>query len=404
MFMHTAQHDSILGPMRFVSKLDDYQVYRALLPKLITNQKMQAYLAYKTYLALATGVATPKKARKFKKPASLSKRKLLSFLGVFVSKKKAPATGGSGDGVSFQPEVPDEPKGKSVDTHKGTGLKLGVPDVFKADYSKSEYESWSDNRDEDVEYQQDDEENALESDDDLQQADDEQTDSKNQKTNDEDEESEDAFVHTLEDYVPTDDEMNDHNNEEKGDAEMTDAAHVQVEQTQEQTTGDRSKVVQKWQVLNSSYYVSSTYTNAFLNLENLYSTKTKVVSMMDINLQHEVPRTSPLLTILVFVIPEHTVFNLYETVTTAPTTTITSLLSSLIIDLEKDVKELKNVDNSTIVISKIKYKVPNAIKEYLGSSLDDALYKVIQKHSADIFKEHSILAEIVKRLKQQYAP
>ncbi|GKD19963.1 hypothetical protein Tco_1209121, partial [Tanacetum coccineum] len=146
--------------------------------------------------------------------------------GISVSKKKAPATtdrskgidflseaalfeevqvknvlkmsqrettihqaGGSGDGAGFQPEVLDEPKGKSVDTHKGIGLKPGVPD-------------------------QDDEEDALESDDDLQQVNDEQTDLKNQKTNDEDEESEDAFVHTLEDYVPTDDEMNDVDEEE----------------------------------------------------------------------------------------------------------------------------------------------------------------------------------------------
>ncbi|GKD60086.1 hypothetical protein Tco_1297595 [Tanacetum coccineum] len=70
MFMHTAQDDSILGPMRFVSKADDYQVYVALLP-----------------------------------------------------------------------EVPDEPKGKSIDTHEGTGLKPGVLDVSKADSSESEYES-----------------------------------------------------------------------------------------------------------------------------------------------------------------------------------------------------------------------------------------------------------------------
>ncbi|GJT23871.1 hypothetical protein Tco_0893808 [Tanacetum coccineum] len=43
-------------------------------------------------------------------------------------------------------------------------------------------------------------------------------------------------------------------------------------------------------------------------------------------------------------------------------------------NLEKDVKELKDVDNSTKVISKIKSEVLNAVKEYLGSSLDDALY------------------------------
>ncbi|GKD48258.1 hypothetical protein Tco_1277234, partial [Tanacetum coccineum] len=84
--------------------------------------------AYKTYLAFATGQATPKKARKFKKIASPSKKLSLvleepaekpkrakkpakksttvptaSFvirdtLGVFVSKKKAPAKVDRGKG------------------------------------------------------------------------------------------------------------------------------------------------------------------------------------------------------------------------------------------------------------------------------------------------------------------
>ncbi|GJT65220.1 hypothetical protein Tco_1016700 [Tanacetum coccineum] len=165
--------------------------------------------------------------------------------------------------------------------------------------------------------------------------------------------------------------------------------------------------------LSLSHSVSSTYTNAFLNLENLHSTKIEVVSMLDINVHHEVPRTSPLLTIYISVIPEHIVFHPSKTVTTAPATTITSLLSSLfpslqqqipiptptnteattstiavpksetlsaihqrITDLEKDVKELKSVDNSTTVISTNKFEVPNAVKK----------------------------TEIVKRLKQQYAP
>ncbi|GKA18924.1 hypothetical protein Tco_0698839, partial [Tanacetum coccineum] len=49
--------------------------------------------------------------------------------------------GGSSDGASFKPEVPDEPKGKSVDTHEGTRLKPGVLDVSKIDSFESDYES-----------------------------------------------------------------------------------------------------------------------------------------------------------------------------------------------------------------------------------------------------------------------
>ncbi|GKF52888.1 hypothetical protein Tco_0159798, partial [Tanacetum coccineum] len=47
------------------------------LPKRITNQQMQDSSAYKTYLAYATGAASPKMKRKFKKPATLSKKRTL---------------------------------------------------------------------------------------------------------------------------------------------------------------------------------------------------------------------------------------------------------------------------------------------------------------------------------------
>nr|GEV79190.1 hypothetical protein [Tanacetum cinerariifolium] len=144
---------------------------------------MRDSLAYKTYLASATGAATPKKARKLKKPLSLSKKRTLTP-DVFVSKKKVPAkaerskridlvseaslleeaqvkkylkrsrrettihqVGGPVDGIGSKPGVLDEPKGKSSDTSKGTGLKPGVPAVSKADSSKKEYESWGDSDD-----------------------------------------------------------------------------------------------------------------------------------------------------------------------------------------------------------------------------------------------------------------
>ncbi|GJV55970.1 hypothetical protein Tco_1456975 [Tanacetum coccineum] len=393
---------------------------------------MQNSPAYKTYLAYATGAATPKKARKFKKPASPSKKRTLVTVEeeepepakkVALTKKSSRKqstvkkvlkriqrettihqAGGSGDGAGFQLEVLDEPKGKPVDTHEGTGLKPGVPNVSKA-YSS---------------------------------------------INDDEEESDNEFVHTPEDYVPTDDEANDETKDveqtqeqttgvqEESGPEMASIQGQYVEQATTTTTPAIQNANTEVPPLSSSHSVSSTYTNAFLNLENLHSTETEVVSMMDINVQHKVLRTSPLLTIPVSVIPKHTVVNRYKTVTTTPSTTITSLLSSLfpylqqsipiptptnieattstilvpesetlstlhqrITDLEKDVKELKNVDNSTTVISTIKSEVPNAVKEYLESSMDDALYKQYapQKSIEDIQKikiEHAKKQQVPK--------
>ncbi|GJT05756.1 hypothetical protein Tco_0840218 [Tanacetum coccineum] len=387
--------------------------------------------AYKTYLAFATGATSPKKARKYKKPASpLRKRTLVTVeeeepeptKKVLPSKKPSRKqssaalleeaqmkkalkrsqqettihqVGGSGDGTGSKPGVPDEPKGKSGDS----GDEANV-----------------------------------------------------QETNDDDEEFDDDFIHTPPNYYHqlrmkrmmnpirlTDAEQDD---EEKEDADMIDAAHVQfVVQATTTATPAIQNATTEVPLFSSSHSVSSNYTSAFLNLENLQSTKTEVVSMLDINVQHEVPRTLPLLTIPISIILEHTIFNPSDTVTTALVTTITSLLSSLfpnlhqstpirtptnteattstpsvlesetlnaihlrLSDLEKELKDLNNVDHSSTLLSKIKFEVPNAIKHYLGTSLDDALYKVLKKHDVGIIKELSVPAEIVERLTQQYLP
>ncbi|GKD90919.1 hypothetical protein Tco_1366426, partial [Tanacetum coccineum] len=409
LFMHTAQDDCVLSTMRFVSKSEDFQVYGALLPEVMTNQKMRNSRAYNTYLAYATRAATPKKARKFKKPTSPSKKRTLVTLeeekpepakkftltkkssrkqstgvqirdtpGMSVSKNKAPATtdkskgidllskaalleeaqvkkvltrsqqeitihqaGSSGDGTGSKPGVLDEPKGKSVDTNKGTGDSGDEANV------------------------QGDDEDFQDSDDEPHQADDERTYSENQETNDDEKESDDEFEHTPLNYVLADDEINDESkdvdkeeydriekelygdvnvrltdveqdDEDEEGAHMTDDVHVQVEQTQEQTTGIQEESGPEMASVQGQYVVQAT-TTSILAIYNAIteSTETEVVSMIDINVQHEVLRTSPLLTIPVNVIPKHIVFNPSEIVTTALVTTITSLLLSLFPNLHR---------------------------------------------------------------------
>ncbi|GKE33104.1 hypothetical protein Tco_1452426, partial [Tanacetum coccineum] len=73
-------------------------------------------------------------------------------------------------------------------------------------------------------------------------------------------------------------------------------------------------------------------------------------------------------------------------------------------DLEKEVQELKQVDHSTSLLATIKSEVPTAIKEYLGTSLEDALYKALQIHTAEFIKEHSVLADVIEMLKHQQKP
>ncbi|GJZ41350.1 hypothetical protein Tco_0588236 [Tanacetum coccineum] len=341
---------------------------------------------------------------------------------------------GSSEGANFESEVPDEPK---------------------ADSSESENESWGDNGD------KADEQN----DDERTESGNEPTEIDNPKTSDDEEETQDdEFVHTPKDYVLTTEETNDESNDvtkeeyerineelygdvnvsltdaepankEKDDVEMIVVGHVNVNQEGAgNQVKDDAQATQKTDASIPSSSISSDHAANFLNLDNTPPNDTKVISMMDINVQHEVPRTSSLLTIPVFVIHEQDVINQSETVTTSPAPTISSLISSLypalqqivpilkpttteattstivvpdtetltafhqrIDDLEKDVKELKDVDNSTKVISTIQSEVPKAVKEYLGSSLDDAIHKIEHARKQQVPKETITSSDTIAR-------
>nr|GEX92004.1 putative reverse transcriptase domain-containing protein [Tanacetum cinerariifolium] len=129
--LHTVRDDTLLGTLKFVYKTEDYQKYGALIPDGMINDDIKLSIAYKTYLDYATRKVPLKKARKFKKPASTNLKTVL------VSPKEP-----------TQKEVPDEPIGKTKDTSEGTGVKPGVPDVSKEDYSDIDYDSWGNSEDE----------------------------------------------------------------------------------------------------------------------------------------------------------------------------------------------------------------------------------------------------------------
>ncbi|GJT70770.1 retrovirus-related pol polyprotein from transposon TNT 1-94 [Tanacetum coccineum] len=132
-------------------------------------------------------------------------------------------------------------------------------------------------------------------DDDDQQGDDERTKSDDDKsvdlnkTDDEEETQEDVF-HRLKDAELID--------EGKGDEEMTDAEKVnpeleevnqEVERAQVQDEAQATTTADPAQVASSSRSVSSNYGSIFLNLDNISSVETKIISMLDVQVQHEVP-------------------------------------------------------------------------------------------------------------------
>nr|GEY73800.1 hypothetical protein [Tanacetum cinerariifolium] len=75
--LHTIRDDSLLGTLKYVSKIEDYQKYGALILEQVINQAIQDSKEYKIYLAFATREATTKKSKKFKKIASPSRKQTL---------------------------------------------------------------------------------------------------------------------------------------------------------------------------------------------------------------------------------------------------------------------------------------------------------------------------------------
>ncbi|GKC19973.1 hypothetical protein Tco_1022123 [Tanacetum coccineum] len=68
--LHTVRNDTLLGTLKFVSKIEDCQVYGAVIPDGKINDDIKLSKAYKTYLNYATRKVPPKMAKKFKKPTS----------------------------------------------------------------------------------------------------------------------------------------------------------------------------------------------------------------------------------------------------------------------------------------------------------------------------------------------
>ncbi|GJR25091.1 hypothetical protein Tco_0973618 [Tanacetum coccineum] len=374
-YYRTVRDDSILGSLRFVFKYDEYQVYGALLPEGMTNQQMRDFPAYKTYLAFAIGATTPKKVRKFKKPTSPSKKKTLVVV-----------------------EDPTEkPAKKPVARRHSTGVQIrdtfGVSILNKKAPTKAERSKGIDLLSE----------SAL-----LEEAhDDDQTD--NPRTSDDEEETqEDKYVHTPEDYVPTNDENVYDEEFDRIDGEMYRDVNVELKDTKLEgnQVKDDAQATHKTKVPLPSSSISSDYAAKFLNFDNIPSTDTDIISMMEIKVQHKDPRiqTSPLLTVPISVIPETSTapattipppippfipLQQQSTPIPIPTTTEATTSTSFIpdsttltaihqrvSDLEKEVKILKDINHDSAILTVVKSEVQSVVQECLGTTLDDTLKRI----------------------------
>ncbi|GJQ99318.1 hypothetical protein Tco_0398206 [Tanacetum coccineum] len=62
--------------------------------------------------------------------------------------------------------------------------------------------------------------------------------------------------------------------------------------------------------------------------------------------------------------------------------------------------EVKKTDHSAAVLASIKSQVPTVVDKYLGTKLDDALLRILERHTADLIKKYSVLpAQSLSRIK-----
>ncbi|GJV56252.1 hypothetical protein Tco_1457257 [Tanacetum coccineum] len=172
--MHTSKDDYLINTLRFVFAKESTQIYGVVLPESLTSPETKETKAYKTYLGFSTRATPPKKAQKFKKPASpqltivlvspeeptrKSKRvkrpgkksTKAPTRGVVIretpemplSKKKEKITLEKRKGIDLLSEVAltEEAQYEEV-CQKRTGVKAGVPDVTEEESSKSKAKSW----------------------------------------------------------------------------------------------------------------------------------------------------------------------------------------------------------------------------------------------------------------------
>ncbi|GJZ58634.1 hypothetical protein Tco_0614450 [Tanacetum coccineum] len=187
--------------------------------------------------------------------------------------------------------------------------------------------------------------------------------------------------------------------EEKDDVEEEQANddQAQEDQAEDDIVGTLVTMSQKEKPkvlrLSFSHSLSSNYGNQFLNVSSDTSlvgiikdhADTEINSLLDVEIQQEIPPvlSAPLLDVLVSVIPPPT------TTTTTPTPLTTPLpIPPIVITthnqvstLEKDVKELKQVDHTTVFVKSIRYQVPPALNESRRLT-SKKIIKIKQEHAS----------------------
>ncbi|GJV02056.1 hypothetical protein Tco_1335625 [Tanacetum coccineum] len=97
----------------------------------------------------------------------------------------------------------------------------------------------------------------------------------------------------------------------------------------------------------------------------------------------------------------------HQTVTSTPPVIVSVHRVRVVrLEQEKGMSGMKNTDHSADMLASIRTQVPTAVDKYLGTKLDDALLKVLERHTADLIEKYSVLPgpESVKNQESEKSP
>ncbi|GJX22380.1 hypothetical protein Tco_0226825 [Tanacetum coccineum] len=303
---------------------------------------------------------------------------------------------GSGDGVDTQSKVLDEQQQKTSGTDEGTGTKPGVPDVPIYE-SESKKESWGDSEDED----EDDENDSNDISDDTND-DDEETDSDRTKSDRIKipilDQSTIKYYEGEEEKLDDEEMMNDDEDDEVT-KEFYEDVNVNLGNKDTKMTNADQGALEQQNVPQESRFEQVEEDAHLLNLENPSPADNEIASLMETSDRHAtaVPKFTSGFTITIP--PPPPLFNpLLQQATPTPTPTTseaTTLFPSLpefayvfkfnerVTNLEKDLSEIKQVDQYAQALSSI----PAIVDRYIDNKLGEAINKAIQAHNFNCREE-----------------
>ncbi|GJY03631.1 hypothetical protein Tco_0369571, partial [Tanacetum coccineum] len=380
----------------------------------MANQAMLNSNSYKTYYAITTRAEPPKTKKTQKKSDStISSEKTPSKKKPTKAKKDVPSTKkpttklkptkkkapvkadrGKSDETDFQSRVLDEQQCKISITDEGTGTKPGVPDVPKYD-SESNKESWGDSGEEDDDDEDDteddrgnddgDDSDGNDDDDDNDGNDDDDNDGNDDDDDNDGNDDDIDYKRTASDRDenPNINQSNEEHKEEEENVdkftneeddakeenkEELDNAEELYKDEEEDAHVTLTAIAQKTEGPMQSSFVSYEFTKKLPKFKNISPTDNEIAFLMDTT---ATPTPTPTTSKVINAFP------------TLPEFTSVFRFNERVTNLEKDLSEMKQVDQYAQAIS----SVPAIVDRYIENKQRESIRQAIHPHTAKCREE-----------------